>query len=260
MIFGISTACMYPKNLESVIQQYGEDGIQEIEIFVNTFSELSESFIHNVEDALSVYKMKVCAFHPFTSGLEPLMLFSEYERRFNDMLDLYRRYFEIMQRIGAKVFVFHGDHKTSSTPPEIYADRYYRLRQVALPYGGVVAQENVSRCKSGDLDYLKQVISLLKKDISFVFDIKQAVRSGVNPMDVAHVMGERLIHLHANDHDCEHDCLLPGEGMFDFRSLYQYLSLNNCNFTTVIEVYRKNFKDENQLLKSLNFLKQIYKK
>ena len=34
------------------------------------------------------------------------------------------------------------------------------------------------RCKSGDLDFLKELKCLLGKEIAFVFDIKQAVRSG----------------------------------------------------------------------------------
>ena len=68
MVFGVSTACMYPKNLEQVIDQYGEMGIRDTEIFVNTFCELSPEFIRALENKVNQYKMRVHAFHPFTSG------------------------------------------------------------------------------------------------------------------------------------------------------------------------------------------------
>lgn len=260
MVFGVSTACMYPKNLEQVIQQYGESGIQDIEIFVNTFSELSPDFVAEIERLVGCYQMKVHAFHPFTSGIEPLMLFSDYGRRFNDMLDLYRRYFEIMQRFGAKVFVFHGDHKMSATSAEVYAERYYQLRQAGLPYGVIVAQENISRCKSGLLSYITDLSDLLSDDISFVFDVKQALRSGLEPQQVVEVMGNRIVHLHANDHTLEQDCLLPGEGCYDFAGLYRYLREIGACPSTVVEVYRSNFKNEGQLVKSLKFIQQFHQK
>lgn len=260
MVLGVSTACMYPKNLELVIQQYGEAGIRDIEIFVNTFSELSPEFIRQMEEQLRQYRMNVHAFHPFTSGMEPLMIFSEYERRFDDMLDLYCRYFEIMQRFGTKIFVFHGDHKMSTGSASFYAERYFRLREAALPYGVIFAQENISRCKSGMLPFLKELTELLKDDISFVFDIKQALRSGYSPMEVLNVMGKRVVHVHANDHTPEQDCLLPGEGSFDYRGMFDFFAENKIMPSVVIEVYRNNFKCENQLVKSLNFLKSIYLK
>jgi sugar phosphate isomerase/epimerase len=95
-----------------------------------------------MEEKLRQYKMNVHAFHPFTSGIEQLMIFSEYERRFDDMLDFYRRYFEIMQRFGAKIFVFHGDHKTSLCTASFYAERYFRLREAAFVMG-VSSRENI---------------------------------------------------------------------------------------------------------------------
>ncbi len=258
MVFGVSTACMYPKNLEQVIDQYGEMGIRDTEIFVNTFCELSPEFIRALENKVNQYKMRVHAFHPFTSGMEPLMIFSEYERRFDDMLDLYRRYFEIMQRFGAKIFVFHGDHKTSTNNASFYAQRYYKLREAARPYEVDFAQENIARCKSGNLLFLRELSDLLRDDISFVFDLKQALRSGYSPMEVLKVMGKRVVHIHANDHTIQKDCLLPGRGEFDFRGLFDYLRSIETDPSAMIEVYRGDFAVENELVKSLKYLYRIY--
>ena len=139
-----------------------------------------------------------------------------------------------------------------------YAERYFRLREAARPYGVIFAQENISRCKSGMLPFLKELTELLKDDISFVFDIKQALRSGYSPLVVLIVMGKRVVHVHANDHTPEQDCLLPGEGSFDYRGMFDFFAENKIMPSVVIEVYRNNFKCENQLVKSLNFLNSIY--
>lgn len=259
MVFGVSTACMYPKNLELVIQQYGESGIRDIEIFFNTFSELTPDYVRGIEQQLRQYGIRVHAVHPFTSGIEPLMLFSEYERRMGDMLDFYRRFFEIMQRFDTRIFVFHGDHKASANTAELYAQRYSYLRDAALPYGVVVAQENISRCKSGDLSFLTELSQLLKDEISFVFDIKQALRSGLEPMEVLRVMDRRVVHIHANDHTAGRDCLLPGKGNFDFCGLYTFLKEKKIAPSTMIEVYRSDFKEESELRKSLEFMSEFCK-
>ena len=148
----------------------------------------------------------------------------------------------------------------SAVSAAFYAERYFRLREAALPYGVIFAQENISRCKSGILPFLKELTELLKDDISFVFDIKQALRSGYSPMEVLNVMGKQVVHVHANDHTPKQDCLLPGEGNYDYRGMFDFFSENEILPSVVIEVYRNNFKCENQLVKSLNFLNLIYSK
>lgn len=256
MLFGVSTACMYPKNLEEILEQYGEQGICDIEIFINTTYELSQAYAKEMLKRVAHYGMTVHALHPFTSGMEPLMLFSDYERRVDDFLDFHKLYFELMQKLGAKIFVFHGDHKFSQNDVGFYAERFLRLKDAAHPYGVTVAQENISRCKSASLEFINELSALLGDDLSFVFDIKQALRSGCDPMEVVKTMGKQVVHVHANDHTAAQDCLLPGQGNFDFYALYQYFKTLNIAPTTVIEVYRNNFSDEGELLNSLNFIKE----
>jgi len=257
MVVGVSTACMYPERLEKIIDEYGTLGIKDIEIFFNTFSELTPSYIASLERQLSGYGMQVHAAHPFTSGIEPLMIFSEYERRIDDMVDIYKRYFEIMQHFGAKVFVFHGDRKESKINVERYAQRFWKLAEAALPYGVTVAQENISRCRSGSSAFLREFKALLGEKASFVYDMKQALRSGEDPAEVLSAMGERIVHVHANDHAAEKDCLLPGKGAFDFSSLCRTLSENKNTPAMIVEVYRGDYQKPLQLAESMRFLKAV---
>ena len=257
MEFGLSTACMYPEILEQVIECYGKLGVSQLEIFFNTFSELSKEYVRELKKRVDFYGMTVCSVHPFTSGLEPLMLFSEYERRVGDMLELYKRFFEAMQFLEAKVFVFHGDNRANERNAALYAERYQKLYRCGKEYGVIVAQENIVRCKSGDLDFLKELKCLLGKEIAFVFDIKQAVRSGYDPMEVLQVMGDQTVHLHLNDHLPGKDCLLPGCGRFDFSGCIRYLREIGNIPTMVVEVYHNNYKLPIELAESLKFLFNI---
>ena len=255
---GVSTACMYPRLLEEVIEEYGKSGIRVIELFINSYSEMSPNYNNELKKRMDYYGIKVCSVHPFTSGLEPLMFFSEYPRRVSDMLDVYKRFFEICQQLSADVFVLHGDRKDSKTLPEFYAEQYNKLALTAEPFHVTVAQENICRCKSGDLNYLKRLIELLDGKIKFVFDIKQAVRSGLNPLEVLNIMGDRVVHLHLNDHLPQKDCLLPGNGGFDFQHLAQLVKKFPASPSMVIEVYRHDFQTIDDLLNSLNFLCKIF--
>lgn len=257
MEFGVSTACMYPVELEQVIEAYGKLGIRQIEIFINTFSELSKDYIGELKTRTDFYGMKVCSVHPFTSGLEPMMFFSDYERRVADMLELYKRYFEAMEQLEASIFVFHGDFRTSSHGAAFYAERYSSLLDCAEQYRFTVAQENIGRCKSGDLRFLSELKELLGKRLSFVFDVKQAIRSEVSPKEVLDIMGNQVVHLHLNDHTAAHDCLLPGAGEFDFEGCLRQIYAAGAEPSAVIEVYRGDYGGENELVESLKYLNKL---
>ena len=63
--------------------------------------------------------------HPFTCEIEPLMFFSEYERRMNDILEYYKLYFQFMNIVGAEIFVFHGGKADKGK--DFYCERYSKL-------------------------------------------------------------------------------------------------------------------------------------
>ena len=103
---GVSTACLYPKVVEEALYDLAIGGVQHVEIFINTHSELHPTSLAHI---LRRFDMTCKSLHPFTSELEPLMLFSGYERRLQDVLEYYKRYFSAMQTLGATVFVLHGN-------------------------------------------------------------------------------------------------------------------------------------------------------
>ena len=257
MQFGISSACFYPQDCLEIIKSLAENNIKSIEIFSNTESELTPEFAKNVNNIIKAYNMSVTSIHPFTSGYEYIMMFSDYKKRFADAIEFYKRYYSFAGELGAKLIVLHGDKRFANNggiPDEEYFERYYKLRQVAKSMGVTLAQENVNLFRSQSPDFIKKMREYLNDEVDFVFDIKQAVRSGNNPYDVCTAMDNRIIHLHINDNNSTYDCMLPGTGEMDYRKILSQIRAQGFNGSAVIEVYRKNFETLEQLINSYKYM------
>ena len=257
MNLGISSACLYPELTEKAVRFLCESGASEIEVFFNSACEMQGEILSEISHIVKANGTKVVSVHPFTSGFEPFMLFSDYERRFEDGLRFCKTYFEAMHTLGAEILVLHGDRKDSRHSDERYFERYLKLFREAKKEGICVAQENVCRCRSYELEFIENMKSALKDEVAFVLDLKQASRSGLDFKAVLSAMGDRLVHLHLNDCDEQNDCLLPGRGNRDFKELFEIFKNNGYKGSGVIEVYRQNFDKPSELIESLNYLNKV---
>lgn len=260
MRIGVSTACFYPTYTEKAVDEIIASGINTIEIFFNSDSELCDEFTDKLKSKLELKNCNVTSIHPFTSGFEPYLIFSQYERRFNDALNYYLNYFKIANKLGAKIVVLHGDlvNKMINITDKLYFERYRELSRCAQRYGVYLAQENVNLYKSQSPDFIRSMSKCLGDDVRFVFDIKQSVRAGVDPFDMCESMGDKIVHIHVNDHSKYKDCLLPGEGQMDYKKLKKVLDGFRYSGDMVIEVYRNDFQNVKQINDSINFLKEIF--
>jgi len=247
---------MYPQPIEKTLRLYADAGVSSTELFVNTCSEISASFIRRYRAILKGSETRIISVHPFTSSIEGLLLFSEYKRRFAEGLEFYKRYFHFAAEVGAKFIVLHGCLQPPGVPEEIYWERYDRLHRQAVSQGVRLAQENVARYMSGSLDMLRRLKENIP-DVCFVLDIKQAIRCGYNPFEVMDVMKERIVHLHISDNSDKSDCLPPGKGNFDFGKLVNNLQVLNKDFFPVIELYRDNYSTFQELLNSYKLLRNL---
>ena len=142
---GVSTACLYPRVVEEALYDLALSGVSNVEIFINSHSELRRSFVDTMARLLHRFDMTCASLHPFTCEIEPTMLFSNYPRRADDYLEYCRHYFSAMQQLGAKVFVLHGNKvPAASVNKEMYFERFRRLAELGDSYGVQVAQENVA--------------------------------------------------------------------------------------------------------------------
>lgn len=257
MRVGVSTASLYPLETEKALLELAIRGVKTVEIFFNASSELSGDIFKRVCNIVNDYVIDVASVHPFTSPIEPIMLFSRYERRVNEMHEYYKRYFNAMGELGAKIFVLHGAFKTGTCTFERYIDRYHGLYRLGQEFGITVAQENVAYCLSSKINLLTEMSEQLGDEVAFVLDIKQAVRSGINPFELLEKFGNKIRHIHISDNDEKHDCLPINSGLFDFKLLINRLKTINYRGALILELYRNNYSMYDELAINIQYVEKL---
>ena len=118
-------------------------------------------------------------------------------------------------------------------------------------------QENVVKFKCGYIDNLIELKKYADSEIKFVFDIKQAVRAGQDIYSLIDIMGDRISHVHISDFNDRRNSLLPGQGIFDYGEMFEYISDKYDVEFALIEVYNENITEDYGLSQSLDLLKNI---
>ena len=184
-----------------------------------------------------------------------MLFYSAYTKRADDSCGFYRMYFGAAAELGAEFVVFHGD---STRAPFIGMDRYAevfaRLAETARSEGVTLAHENVSSARGGDPEFMRELRNRIGAgEISFVFDVKQALRAGHTPEEMIDVMGSDIKHVHINDWAFSNDgsreggCRLPGAGGLDLQAVIGRIESYGYAGRYMIEVYRKNFVEDSEL-------------
>ncbi|MBQ3843306.1 MAG: sugar phosphate isomerase/epimerase [Ruminiclostridium sp.] len=259
MIAGVSTASLYPMQTEDAVRKLGELGVRNAEIFVNDISETDGIVFKDIMSAIREYGLNIVSVHPFMSPMETLFLFSDYPRRVQTIIDIYKRFFEFTQAVGARLFVLHGADIKARCTEEVYVERFMKLCDIAESYGAVIAQENVHYCKSGNIEFLKMLKRECGERARFVLDIKQAVRAGYDPLEIADAIGDKVVHLHISDNREDADCVPVGRGNYDIAALIKRLHGLGFDGAAFVELYRGNYNDPVELKESADILEKIIK-
>lgn len=244
---GVSSACLYPQLLEKSVEDIARHGIKATEIFINTDCELEETYLKELKSILDYYGTECISVHPYTCAIEPMMFFTNYERRLNDALTYYSKYFKAMNILGANILVFHGNKGIVPVDENLYFDRFFKLSEVGKKFDIMVAQENVARCQCNNIPFMVNMVQQLGDIAKFVIDLKQAIRSNVNLFDIIESVGNNIAHIHISDHTSTHDCLPLGMGVLDVQLLLERLKEKSFNGAIMLELYRNNFDTIEQL-------------
>lgn len=242
MVTGISTACLYPMPTEEALSVLAERGVRAAEVFINSHTELEPGYLRNLRKIADDAGLRILSVHPFTSGMEPMLFFSEYHRRFEDGRDFYRTYYRAAQILGAEIVVFHGNIAQFRMEKQEYFRRFDILLQDAHREGVWLCHENVSRCTGRTPEFYREMSRALP-DARYVLDVKQAVRAGEDVFEFAEAMGRRIVHVHISDHNKEHDCMSIGAGVFHIPEFLSYLHSLGFSGGVIVELYRENFRD-----------------
>lgn len=257
MKIGASTANFYPQPVEEALNTVLAAGFRTVEVFANAPSEREPAFTAQLRRCAEAAGASICAYHPYSSFTEPYYLFSEYTRRTEDSMEDYKRHFEAAANLGASYLVLHGDRSRSTLSVEESVNRFERLYEIGMAQGVRLAQENVVRYRSEDLEYLRALRERMGDRAAFVLDIKQTVRCGLSVEAVAEAMGDRIVHVHVSDHTNEQDCLPPGQGSFEFSRLFRLLKERRYDGALIIELYRAGFDTPQDLKNSAEFLRNL---
>lgn len=256
MVVGASTSCFYPLETEKALQKVIDLGFRKTEIFFNTISEIQPPFVSELKHIAQGSGIEITSVHPFSSNIENNCIFGEYERRYEDFVPWYQQTCNAAAELGARLVVIHGAYANLKRPlpEEHYFNRFAKLIEIGKQEGVVVCQENVVRFRSQSLDFLKRMKAYLGDDFKMVFDVKQAIRSGYNPLELARELSEDIVHLHLSDNmGKEADCLPPGKGSFDFKALFDIVNTESA----VIELYSLGFDMQRELEQSKRYFDKL---
>ncbi len=259
MKIGISTGCLYPMLTEKCVSELLKIGCDSLEIFFNTFSELESDYLDSLNFILKKYNAHITSIHPFTSGYESFLLFSNYERRFRDGVNIYEMYFRSAKHLGAKKVILHGlrsDFKTA-LDNKTYFDRFKILSERARSYGIELLQENVNLFRGNNIEFIRSMYEYIPESAKFVCDIKQANLADIAPIEMVKAMSCGLNHIHISDFTVNKRCVLPGKGSFDLKKFLYEVKKNGFDGDVIIEVYRSSFNEINELKDSYEYLKSL---
>ncbi|MBQ3150790.1 MAG: sugar phosphate isomerase/epimerase [Clostridia bacterium] len=258
-MIGISTSCFYPMNTEDALLTVAKQGVKVTEVFLNSHSECTGELLEQLVTIKNDYDMQINSIHPYFTFAEKQLLFSQYERRIEDGLCFYRELFDTCDALDCRILVLHGDFNPFRISDEEYLRRFEILVKEAHDRGIIVSQENVVNYRSASVEFLKKEREYLGDLFKMTIDIKQAVRSSVDPMEIAREFGDCAVNVHISDHNTESDCIPPLEGNFDFTKFFKILDNCGYNGNFIIELYRSGFKNADHLINSYKNITKFYK-
>ena len=267
MDIGLSTASYFQKmQIEDAIPDIGAHGVQVCEVFLNTYSEYEPPFVELLAERLSAANLRVFSVHPMSMQFEP-QLFSIHPRQREDAIALYERVLAAGKRFGAQCYVMHGPARLFGGVKNIELARiapiFVDLAERAQKYGIQLTLENVSWCVFNEPEFGVRLQELTQGAIKHTLDVKQAVRSGFDPMDYIRAVGEHIVNVHLCDATrlpsggVRYD--MPGFGEYDFVSMFNLLGEKGYAGPAFIEVYSDMYEDISTLYESRARMQRIVK-
>ncbi|MCL2034878.1 MAG: sugar phosphate isomerase/epimerase [Oscillospiraceae bacterium] len=250
---GLSTACLYPLYTEKVFLTYAKQGVKAVEVFANCKEEISPSYINDLRTTADFYGVKILSLHPYTCPMEPMFFFTEYKKRFAEGMEVYKKYYEAANTLGANAVVFHGGDFGYGISFDEYFERFGRLLDDSIKHGSMLCHENVERCKSRHSGFFQAMAKALPKS-EFIFDIKQARRAGEDVNEFMKSMAGKIRHVHFSDHDDLSSCLAPGKGTFNIPKFLKTIRDDGFCGGVIVELYGENTSGIVELLDSYKHL------
>lgn len=259
MDIGLSSACFYPLETEKSLIRAGQTGAKTVEIFMNAHSEFEPGYLKELAKIRDSFGMKIVSVHTMGSFTESYHLFSSYKRRYYEARETsFKKHFDVMHALGAEFLVLHGIKKPGSIPDEEYFERFGYLTAMGKAEGVRVCQENVVHYRSESPEFLLNMGEYIGDDFNMVFDIKQSIRTGIDPFEFAKKLHRYIRHIHISDHNHNSDCFVPcRDGCFDFNGFFELMKRLGYKGNYIIELYENGFNSDEELVVAMTELKKL---
>ena len=254
MQIGISTASLFMRLYnEDAVALISEWGVKTSEVFLTSFCEYEPKFAQTLLQKKG--SLHVNSVHVLNTQFEP-QLFSRHPRVRADAYLWLEKVMDSARILGAKYYTFHGLARLKASFKE------------NLPWAGEKLQEISAFCKNKGVGLCLEnvewalynragIFKELKKycpDLKGVLDIKQAKISGYPYEEYLADMGENLSFVHASDFDERGKMCLPGQGTFDFETLFKRLLDSGFDGAVIIENYNDDYRELKELKDSYEYL------
>ena len=259
MEIGISTASYFSKlQLEDAVLDIGAHGVPVCEVFFNSFSEYDPAFVEDLAKRIHRSNLRVFSVHPMSMQFEP-QLFSVHPRQRDDAWHIFEQVLADGKRLGASHYVMHGPARLFGGVKNIGLTRiapiFVELNALARQYGIQLTLENVSWCVFNEPEFGIRLLDAIGGDVlRFTLDIKQAVRSGYDPLDYIRAIGSQIVNVHLCDAtQQEGDSVryaMPGAGNYDFLKMFNELADVGYGGPAFIEVYSDMYRQIPELYDS----------
>ena len=263
MEIGMSTASYFTRMYtEQSLVPMAKLGAGVCEVFLATHSEYTDTFakvlLDELDKARKFSPLRVHSVHALTNQFEP-ELFSLNDRAYSDSLITFENVLKVAQTIGATHYTFHGATMLKRAVKYNFdfdhiSKRVNHLVEIASKYCVKFCYENVHWTYFSHPSYFASLKDLCP-DLGCTLDIKQARQSGIDYTEYLDVMKDRLQTVHLCDYDENGKTAIPGRGKFDFVTFFKRLRDAGYDGACLMEVYAKDYKNDEDLKESYDFLK-----
>ena len=258
---GVSTASLFMRKYnEEALPLLNDLGVRTAEVFLTSFSEYGKAFgavLSNVQGDLTVNSV-----HALNTEFEP-QLFSAHPRVRDDAYGWLDKVLESANCLRAPYYTFHGTSRVKKASrsgkyddfPSIIKG-FDELTAHCKERGVTLCLENVEWSTYNRVGVFSKIAAAVP-DLYGVLDIKQARISEYPYVEYLREMGERLAYVHISDVDERGKIRLPGQGIFDFDTLIKRLKDVGFDGALLIEVYKNDYGDEQELKTACDYLDEI---
>lgn len=255
MRIGLSTAIFFNRYMIEDIPAVLDDwGVRFAEYFLNSFCEYEPDFIALLAQRSRKHGITVTSIHPMSSMFET-QLFSLHPRQRDDAFRIFEKVLSAGKALGSHRYCMHGStHLTGAVKNQEIsriAPIYDELVSMAREFDIQLTLENVSWCFCREPEYAIRLLEAMHRDdLHFTLDVKQALRSNVDPLSFVEAIGERIDAVHCCDCKMENGVptyLLPPYGGYDFAMLIDRLKQKGFDGDVLIEVYSDTYGETTEL-------------